>query len=481
MLPVEVLNIWACACEQASVKWFLYRETLLCAHGYHGFPEELQSVQVAVFAKDFQRITERIFPVLPADWTLDLLPFAIKNKAIRFAVNGATVLEIEVLCPVESQENVEKQLTDLNKRRAKQCRTVKCLMWIDSFFLGKLGKLLIGIYQKSVRKACNLLASFMKAQEDTGVLYCDFLTNTKSNLISRDLVEGTTISICDGYTYPVFSDYQSYLADVYGDYDNGLFDGIGCGLTAEDKTALKQHQDKCKEALAFVQQLSEEFGLRYYLLAGSVLGAVRDGGFIPWDDDVDLGIRLEDLTRFEQFVKEQLPLRLPEGFTLMQTAPNYPYPRMFSKICYNGRCCIDLWPLIPTYEKGFRATLNWCFAKLFTRSHYYKLGHPVKSMRRPAQVVGLFLNDRQILALARWNERKYLHKNTPAYINIYSIYRREKETIPREWLDAQATVDFDGIRVPVVGNTEEYLTHLYGDYMKYPAPWKRASRHVDRF
>ena len=165
----------------------------------------------------------------------------------------------------------------------------------------------------------------------------------------------------------------------------------------------------------------------------------------------------------------------------MQTAPDYPYPRMFSKICYNGRCCIDLWPLIPTYEKGFRATLSWCFAKLFTRSHYYKLGHPVNSMRRPAQVVGWFLNDRQILALARWNERKYLHKNTPAYINIYSIYDRRKETILRRWLDTEATAEFDGLTVPVVGCTEEYLTHLYGDYMRRPAPWNRASRHVARF
>ena len=49
------------------------------------------------------------------------------------------------------------------------------------------------------------------------------------------------------------------------------------------------------------------------------------------------------------------------------------------------------------------------------------------------------------------------------------------------WLDNPARQNFAGIDVPVVGCTHDYLTHLYGDYMKFPAPWKRASRHFERF
>jgi hypothetical protein len=40
---------------------------------------------------------------------------------------------------------------------------------------------------------------------------------------------------------------------------------------------------------------------------------------------------------------------------------------------------------------------------------------------------------------------------------------------------------FNGLEVPVVGHTKIYLTHLYGDFMSFPLPWKRASRHVARF
>ena len=194
-----------------------------------------------------------------------------------------------------------------------------------------------------------------------------------------------------------------------------------------------------------------------------------------------MGIRIEELERFEEVVKEQLPKRLPKGFTLMQSGPNNPYPRMFSKICYDGRCCIDLWPLVPTYNQGLRAEYLWYFAKLITKVHYEKIGHEVTKFRKPVKILDRFLTDKMVMALARRNERKYAHKQPPAYINLYSIYRRHKETIQRTWLDTEATANFQGLEVPVVGCTEEYLTHMYGNYMAQPAPWNRASRHFARF
>lgn len=292
--------------------------------------------------------------------------------------------------------------------------------------------------------------------------------------ILPDSPEAQTI-LCSGVPYPVRPDYREYLEEHYGDYENGLTDDIGVGLTTEEKVSLKLHQKKCREALAFVQELSQKHGLRYYLIAGSVLGAVRHQGFIPWDDDVDLGIRVEDLEKFETAVRENLPA----GFTLEQCAPNHPYPRMFSKICYDGRCCLDLWPLVPTYPDGWKAKFTWFFGKIITKVHYCKIGYPVPKHGKAAKIISLFLPDTLVMKLARWNERK--DAGAPCYINLYSVYSRQKEAIPRKWLDTPATAVFEGIQVPVVGCTHDYLTHLYGNYMTLPAPWKRASRHFERF
>ena len=285
--------------------------------------------------------------------------------------------------------------------------------------------------------------------------------------------DGDTVMV-GGYPAPVH--YRKYLEETYGDYENGLRDDIGVGLTVEEKISLKAHQEKCREALAFVEELSQKFGLRYYLLAGSVLGAVRHGGFIPWDDDVDIGIRIEDIEKFEELVKAHLP----DQFTLVQAAAGDPYPRMFSKICHEGRCCIDLWPLVPIQNDGWKAQFTWFFSKLIAKVHYCKIGYPVAKHSKLAKICSLFLTDKAAMALARWNERKDLGK-APSYINLYSVYSRSKETIPNSWLDTPARENFEGLNVPVVGCTNDYLTHLYGDYMKFPASWKRASRHFERF
>ena len=316
---------------------------------------------------------------------------------------------------------------------------------------------------------------------DTKEHYCEIYDGKEPVRLEKKLFAQTEMLACQDSQFPVFSGYREYLSKVYGDYENGLTDDIGVGLNTEEKLALREHQVRCREALAFVQELSQEFGLRYYLIAGSVLGAVRHGGFIQWDDDVDIGIRIEDLEEFEAVVREYLPKRLPEGFTLEQPGVDDPYPRIFSKICYEGRCCIDLWPLVPAYTKGIRSIYAWYFGKFIAKAHYIKINRPNVKYRKFINLFIFFLKDKQVMWLARRNERRYINRRTPAYINLYSVYRREKELIMRQWLDTPAMRNFGGIEVPVVGCTEEYLTHLYGDYMTYPAPWKRTSRHFERF
>ena len=480
MLPAEVLAIWSERCTSAGINWYLYAQSLLCAKGYGFFPDTLKNPQVAVFDRDLPRIIEQVLPTFPGEGSLDISGFSSKADTLCLKDGEEIILEICVLHPVQSEEEAEAYASRVRAVRAGVRTKRKLLKLVNRVFGGILGKWAEKKQQRIERAAFETLLSLGTDSRD-GLFFNDCLTNKNAVFLNREKLAQTAAIPCADTVYPAFSGYREYLTEVYGDYETGLFDEIGCGLTAADKEALKAHQARCTQALAFVQELSREFGLRYYLLAGSVLGCVRHGGFIPWDDDIDLGIRIEDLTRFEEVVKEQLPRRLPEGFKLMQCGPHNGYPRMFSKICYDGRCCIDLWPLVPTYTAGVRARLTWYFAKIITKVHYKKLGQKLKRFVRIVNVMSLFMTDRMALWFARRNELLHRHGNFNAYVNLYSIYSRDKETIPRAWLDTEATGNFEGITVPVVGCTEEYLTHLYADYMAFPPPWKRASRHVDRF
>lgn len=485
MEPSASLKIWADACDNAGICWSVCKETLLCIAGYHSLPESVACPQVAVFGKDLPKLMEQVFPKLPEQWVLEKASFGTDDRNLSFVQEGMPVLQLNVLYGVAGEE----ELAAAKEQMGKIAKALHRKNWYHKLYTKFFGQVYLKLFgslaakgiENTAEKTFPKMVAFATEYSSDAPFYCDIFTDKEEVVFPASGVAEMIMLHCGNTQYPAFSGYEEYLTTVYGDYENGLADEIGCGLTVAEKQELKQHQAHCVQALAFIQQLSEEFGLRYYLLAGSVLGCVRHKGFIPWDDDVDLGIRIEDLARFEEVVKQELPKRLPEGFALVQSGPNNPYPRMFSKICYEGRCCMDLWPLVPTYISGFRAGVLWCFAKIITKVHYYKIGHPVTRFLKIVKPMAAVLSDKTIMALARHNERKYARRKTPAYINLYSIYTRQKETIRREWLDTDRRMEFNGLTVPVVGCTEEYLTHVYGDFTWFPPPWKRASRHSARF
>ncbi len=481
MLPSEALKEWAKICNNTDIKWYLYKETLLCANGYEEFPAELPYAQIAVRAKDLSDIMAYIFPALPIDWKFEENDFVSAKQMICFKTGSQIVLTIDVLMALDNAEKMDVLVARGQKIRSRGKRKIRRRN-LGIKVLGKrLGKPFVNSKKKVTANACEALVALAERKEEKIAFFCDNLTNKTGMLLEKNWFKDTLMLQCGGEKYPAFSGYKEYLEQMYGDFENGLQDQIGVGLTVEEKKELQAHQTRCREALGFLQDISKEVELRYYLIAGSVLGPIRHGGFIPWDDDVDVGIRVEELDQFETVVKEELPKRLPEGFTLEQPGANNPYPRMFSKICFEGRCCVDLWPLVPTYMEGNRARLLWYFGKIVTKMHYLKIGYKVRRYRRIAKLLGFCMTDKMVMRAARRNERKYVGKNTPAYVNLYSIYKRNKETFKREWLDEPATANFDGLEVPVVGHTKLYLTHLYGNYMGRPAPWKRISRHVARF
>lgn len=450
------LAIWSEACKAAGIRWSLYRQTLLCAAAPGSYPPGPECAQVAVFAEDVPALLEQVFPALCRHWRPAWEHYTVKECLLSFEEEGSCRLQIDIFNPVEDEAAMEQLRLQLQKMRKKP-------------LLYKLLK-----RNRGERAFVRSLAQVPNAPADH---YCNCLTDCSPVLLRRELFESWE----ELGGWPVFGGWQEYLQQVYGDFPDGLTDTVGLGLTRAEKAELAEHQQHCREALAFVEAVAREFGLRYTLLAGSVLGPVRHGGFIPWDDDIDIGIRAQELEQFEEVIARELPKRLPDGFQLVRPAAGDPYPRMFSKICFEGRCCMDLWPLVPTYTHGFGARLTRALGRLLTKAHYRKIGYKVTKFKKTAALICFFLSDRQIMALARWNERKFAGKNPTAYINLYSIYSRVKETIRVEWLDTPATGSFDGLQVPIVGCTEAYLTHLYGDYLRFPPPWKRASRHKELF
>ena len=75
-------------------------------------------------------------------------------------------------------------------------------------------------------------------------------------------------------------------------------------------------------------QICDRLQMEYFMLCGSALGAIKYGGFIPWDDDIDVGLYRED---YERFCKEA-PMLLPKKFFLQNYASDPDFPAIYSKL-----------------------------------------------------------------------------------------------------------------------------------------------------
>ena len=412
---------WARAAEELGVSWYLYDTSLLCAATIGHTPENYKEFTVAVQAADRNRVLSQVLPRFQ-DITNCLM-----------SVNGRTV----TCTHPHNLENVVLHIGLLRPCSPEEART-------DARLRATHGQ--------------------GKTAADHPIPY-------------PEPAETVTLN---GVTYPTFAHYTEYLSERFLDYENCFEDPMGCNLTREEKEDLRTHQQNCIEALQFLEELSQKYNLKYRLLAGSALGAVRHGGFIPWDDDIDVGICAEDLPHFEELVQKHLPKK----FQLFCRQAGVYYPRMFTKICCNNRCCIDLFPLIPVPAEGMRAKMSWFFGRFWRKLHYIKIGHYHDSdfrMKGIAKCIAFFLSDEQIMRFADRHDRHYAHKNAPNYVNMYSIYSRRIETASTKWVKKPVRMDFEGINVPVMGCTDDYLTHMYGDYMTQPFPWKRTHRHAARF
>lgn len=126
---------------------------------------------------------------------------------------------------------------------------------------------------------------------------------------------------------------------------------------------LREIQLATLDILKEVVKVCDRHGLTYYLSGGTLLGAVRHGGFIPWDDDLDIELPWKDYKKFLRYAEKELPADL-----FVQTFYKDPgYPNIFMMVRKNGTCAmptaakdlpihwgveVDIFPIIGLYRNG---------------------------------------------------------------------------------------------------------------------------------
>lgn len=235
-----------------------------------------------------------------------------------------------------------------------------------------------------------------------------------------------------------------------------------------DGSKLRTLQLKLLEMLELIDTVCRENDIPYWLSSGTLIGAMRHGGFIPWDDDVDIEMLPEDFTRFQKAFSAILQDRY-----LIQTGENDPgFPHAFAKLRdlnshvnewdgldslqkYKG-VYIDIFILRPSCSRR----IHRLSGKLLGTSQRYYVHHPDSLCGRLVRSIA----QKGVIPLLRTiNESlpsRYLRHTIPSF---YPAPRRQEEIFPL------GEVTFEGKKFLAPGNSHAYLTRIYGDYMQLPA------------
>lgn len=262
---------------------------------------------------------------------------------------------------------------------------------------------------------------------------------------------------------------------------------------------LKQLQNIQLECLIELDRICKENNIKYSLDGGSLLGAVRHKGFIPWDDDIDLIMLRSDYERFFEICKKELD---SDRFFLQEhrTDPHYcvGYPRIrrngtvyqragHEHMKYHDGVFIDLFVLDNVPDNPLLRALHryacFCIRKILWSKTGKKLA-PTLLQRIWFSLVALIPSNfafgcNDIIART-CNERKtkLIRHNTHPYPNPKIC----GYGIPSELLDEFTELEFEGRSFPAVKEYDKYLTMLYGDYMKLPPKEKqKPSIHLSAF
>ena len=252
-------------------------------------------------------------------------------------------------------------------------------------------------------------------------------------------------------------------------------------------------QKRLYEMFRWFHDYCEENGIRYYAIGGTLLGAIRHEGFIPWDDDIDLGLPREDYNKLLSIFTKPIDGYMLESPYNGKPDFLYTYCKLYDQsttliekgryICKRG-IYIDIFPIdaIGRTEAEARKTF-----KRFDRMNMFLMMRTcaIRKERKwyknaailAARLIPKFLINERSYALKIEEYSKNAHNPNNQYIaNMHSTYR-DKEIINKDLFGNPILHKFEDSVIYVPEKSEEYLTHIYGNWKQLPPEAKRKTAH----
>ena len=243
-----------------------------------------------------------------------------------------------------------------------------------------------------------------------------------------------------------------------------------------DGSQLRRVQLRMLEMLKFIDQVCTDHGINYWLDSGTLLGAARHKGFIPWDDDTDICMPYEDMLKFKKVMLTQNPssefvLQCPEtdphiynNWVILRDLKSegiHQDCKMHDLYKYKG-LNVDIFPLTDRYFNIFCGISNIYYKALIKAPLN---GRPLFKLLAPLVPLHHRIFERVLApifrSISRLSPRREDYRM--AYGCEFTSRRRASEIWPL------TRMEFEGTFFNVPRDTDAYLTSLYGDWRQIPA------------
>ena len=258
---------------------------------------------------------------------------------------------------------------------------------------------------------------------------------------------------------------------------------------------MNKPQQKQYEILCELDRICKKNNMNYYLDAGTLLGAVRHHGFIPWDDDIDVGMLRKDYNKFVEIVEKELndkyffqDYKTDEYFGGVYGKIRIKNTKYIEKVCKNIKAkdgiFIDIFPFdnISANEKqskkDFLKVVTLRVMLLLKNNYIVETNTFTKKIEKLAlKFLSLFISKKSIIKKINKITNKYNDQDTE-YIANFSTTYFNKTRYKKEWFMDTVLLNFEEGKFLCPKNYDAYLKYLYNDYMQLPPEDKRINHSV---
>lgn len=233
----------------------------------------------------------------------------------------------------------------------------------------------------------------------------------------------------------------------------------------------------------YVDEVCKKNRIQYYLVGGSLLGAIRHKGFIPWDDDLDIAMPRSDLERFIELFETQCS---NDDYSInskySDTFYQFGFVKVFKKNTVFKEYENKEWPIfldifVLDETDGYSQKLNSVYER-YNRLESMRNRKYNSTDASPKTLLSKIIGPKDYKDVLSKTIARDNGKGKMCFTNFFSQYGLKRQTMPKQWYGSGVDVEFEGRKYTAPTKYKEFLTQLYGsNYMDIPSAEKRRTHY----